>query len=157
MSDAAFFTLVNRALPGALFALCHEHCREKGYVVREDMDLLVVRTIRDAVKGLDEPTRNRVLDRAAVEAKDILTAGNCDDANQMWVALAHGMLLASARGVRFPENVLLIATAAETELFEHADEYGGERTVQKAAALMDNVAWARGWWKSPLERADVPG
>ncbi len=156
MEKPSLFELVNRALPCALFALCHEHCREKGYAVREDMDILVVRAVREAVKGLDETTRNRVLDRAAVEAKDILTAGNCNDANQMWVALAHGMLLAANRGVRFPENVLLIATAAETELLEHAEEYGGHRTIQKAAALMDNVAWARGWWKSPLEHTKLP-
>ena len=151
--NAAFFEMVKRVLPGALFALCHEHCRERGLTVREDMDLLVVRSVREAVKGLDEGMRNNVLDRAAVEAKDILTAGNCDNANQMWVAVAHAMLLAANRGVRFPENVLLIATAAETELIDFADEYGGLRTIQKAAALMDNVAWGRGWWKTALERS----
>lgn len=156
MSEASFFELVNRALPGALFALCHEHCREKGYSVREDMDILVVRSVREAVKGLSEDTRGKVLDRAAVEAKDILTAGNCDDANQMWVSVAHAMLLAANRGVRFPENVLLIATAAETELLDYAEEYGGVRTIQKSAALMDNVAWARGWWKTPLEQTKLP-
>lgn len=152
MTKASMFELVNRVLPSTLFALCHEHCREKGLVVREDMDILVVRAVREAVKGLDEITRNMVLDRAAVEAKDILTAGNCDSANQMWVAISHAMLAAANRGVRFPENILLIATAAETELLDYAEDYGGVRTIQKAATLMDNVAWARGWWKSPLER-----
>lgn len=150
--SAATFELVNRVLPATLFALCHEHCREKGYAVREDMDILVRRAVRDGVKGLSEETRNAVLDRAAVEARDILTAGNCNEANQMWVALAHGLLLAANRGVRFPENIVLIASAAETELLEHADEYGGSRTIQKSAALMDNLAWVRGWWKSPMER-----
>ena len=151
MEKPRLFELVNRALPATLFALCHEHCREKGFNVREDMDILVVRAVREAVKGLNEETRNMVLDRAAVEARDILTAGNCDRANQMWVALAHGLLLAANRGVRFPENIVLIASAAETELLEHAEEYGGTRAIQKAASLMDNVAWARGWWKTPLE------
>lgn len=152
MATASFAELVNRVLPGTLFALCHEHCREKGYVVREDMDILVMRAVRDAMKGLQEPLRGNVIDRAAVEAKDILTAGNCDNANQMWVSVSHAMLLAADRGVRFPENILLIATAAETELIDYAEDYGGLRTIQKAAALMDNLAWARGWWKSPLER-----
>lgn len=156
MEKPSFFELVNRALPATLFALCHEHCREKGLVVREDMDILVTRAAREAVKGLDEVTRNRVLDRAAVEARDILTEGNCNDANQMWVALAHGMLLAANRGVRFPENILLIATAAETELLEHADDYGGLRGIQAAATRMDNVAWARGWWKTPYEQTKLP-
>lgn len=152
MATASLFELVNRVLPGTLFALSHEHCRECGLEVREDMNILVVRAVREAVKGLDDGLRGIVLDKAAVEAKDILTAGNCDDANQMWVAVSHAMLSAANRGVRFPENILLIATAAETELLDHADEYGGVRAIQKAATLMDNVAWARGYWKSPLER-----
>lgn len=143
---------VGNVMPAVLWSLCHQHLREHGYTVREDMDLLVVRSMREAVDGLEEIYRNRVLDLAAEEASKILRAAGCDSAQRLWVALAHGMLGAAERGVRFPENILLVATAVETELAEFDAEFGGLKAVQTAATRMDNVAWASGWWKAPHEK-----
>mgnify|MGYP001581139435 CR=1 FL=1 len=143
---------VAAALPAVLFSLCHEYLREKGYVVREDMDVLVTRALRAAVKGLEPNARNMVLDRAAEEGSQILRAPNCDTAPALWVSLAHALLVAVDRGVLVAEDIMLIATAVETELIDHADEFGGLRSVQRSAALIDNVAWSRGWWKAPTEK-----
>lgn len=143
---------VAAALPAVLVSLTHQHLRENGLDVREDMDVLVTRALKEAVKGLPNEVRDIVLDRAAEEGAVMLRNPNTDTAPQLWVALAHAILVAANRGVYFPENVLLVCSAIETELMEHADEFGGLRKIQRYAALIDNEGWARGWWKAPGEK-----
>lgn len=149
--QATFKKQVGAALPAVLWSLTHEHLRENGYTVRQDMDVLVTRSLREAVKGLDPIHRNTVLDRAAEEASQMLRAANTNTPQALWVALAHAMLAAASRGVPFPENILLIASAVEVELAEHEDEFGGVRRVQRDATRIDNVGWANGWWRAPGE------
>jgi len=151
MSKLTMFELelklcVETALPSYMFVVLHESMKKNGWVVKGDLEIYAQRALQASVNGKDEVFQSQIWHKANPESAAILRAANAEELYQTWVALAHAVLKAKARGVAFDNNVLLLATGIETELIDAADEYGGMPLIEMLAARMDNEARRRGWW-----------
>lgn len=148
--------LIELAVPSIMLALTHESLRMVGKIVRQDMQTLTNRALRDTVHNLDPLSRHVVADRATEDAVAILTAANEDDPETRWAMIAHFVLKASQNGAPINREVQLIALAIEADNMEHgqASKHGGWRKIEEAAGKMENSARLRGLFLyNPPEQA----
>lgn len=138
--------LIELAVPAIMLALTHESLRMVGKLVRQDMQTLTERALRDTVYGLDPLSKHVVADKATEDAVAILTAANEDDPETRWAMVAHFILKASQNGAAINREVQLIALAIEADNMEHgqASKHGGWRKIDEAAGKMENAARFRG-------------
>ena len=146
LSESDVKARVQRLLPGVMLGLMHESLAAAGVEIRQDVRTFVERSITAGLEGMDMFMQNRVANKTADEATELLKAPNADTLQANYACVARAMLKIGNEGVMLDSNALTVCAMVEAEQLDFPGCYGPSWEIDRGASRLENMARLRGWF-----------